>query len=238
MNLVQLGAFFKTKRTEQKLTQSQVANHLGISPQAVSKWERGENLPDVSFFPDIAALYQTSIDAIVTAGQVSVGGSSPPVQLDTAVKAPAPRQFTPAMLSQLFDSDLFEPVLALAQTSETVADMDMSFEFFAYLSKTQKHMLLDVLLTKPDYVLAIEDMIPTATAADRFRILDKLLLEQDFDTIQEIVTFLSPRHRQQVSDFIVSHDIALHVIEPLLPFFDHQQTTSIHNHYQTQEVNS
>lgn len=233
MNLVQLGAFFKSKRAEQRLTQSQVAAHLGISPQAVSKWERGENLPDVTFFPDLAALYHTTIDAIVNAGQIQSKPSEVGVSINQAL---VHKPLTPATLSELFDASLFEPVLELAQNSLTVAEMGISFEFFAYLSKTQKHALLDVLLAKPDYVLAIEDMIPTATATDRFRLLDKLLADQDFDTIQDIITFLGPRHRERLAQFIVAQQIPQQVIASLLPFFDHQQTQAIEACYLPKEA--
>lgn len=49
-------------RSESGLTQEEVANHLGITKAAVSKWECGQSLPDISLLPAIADLYSTSID--------------------------------------------------------------------------------------------------------------------------------------------------------------------------------
>lgn len=49
-------------RSESGLTQEETANHLGITKEAVSKWECGQSMPDISLLPAIADLYSTSID--------------------------------------------------------------------------------------------------------------------------------------------------------------------------------
>ena len=46
------------------LTQEQVAMKLGVSYQAVSKWENNANTPDIALLPEIAALFGTSIDSL------------------------------------------------------------------------------------------------------------------------------------------------------------------------------
>ena len=51
-------------RAESGLTQEEVANRLGITKAAVSKWECGQSMPDISLLPAIADLYSTSIDDI------------------------------------------------------------------------------------------------------------------------------------------------------------------------------
>ena len=51
------------------LTQETVAGRLGVSNQAVSKWESGVCYPDITLLPDIAALYGVSIDALFGMGQ-------------------------------------------------------------------------------------------------------------------------------------------------------------------------
>ena len=44
----------KSFRYENRLTQEQFATSLGLSPQAISKWERGECYPDITFLPILA----------------------------------------------------------------------------------------------------------------------------------------------------------------------------------------
>lgn len=56
-------------RREKGNTQQELAAHLGISVQAVSKWERNEGYPDISMLPRLAAYYGTSVDDLLGVGE-------------------------------------------------------------------------------------------------------------------------------------------------------------------------
>jgi len=56
---------FINLRKEKGYTQADAAEKLHVSPQAVSKWENGDSMPDVSLLADIAALFDTSIDFLL-----------------------------------------------------------------------------------------------------------------------------------------------------------------------------
>lgn len=58
-----IGQNIKLLRQRKKLTQEQVAAQLGVSYQAVSKWETSANTPDIALLPEIAALFGVPIDA-------------------------------------------------------------------------------------------------------------------------------------------------------------------------------
>lgn len=60
-----LGANIKRIRFERNLTQEEVANHLGVSAQSVSKWERSEGYPDIEMLPCIANYLGISIDELL-----------------------------------------------------------------------------------------------------------------------------------------------------------------------------
>lgn len=55
----------KKYRVLKNLTQEDVANFLGITPQSVSKWERGESFPDITLLPALANIFETSIDLLM-----------------------------------------------------------------------------------------------------------------------------------------------------------------------------
>lgn len=59
-------------RKEKGLTQSELGDRVGVSFQAVSKWERGETLPDTAILPDLARVLETSIDGILLGGERQV----------------------------------------------------------------------------------------------------------------------------------------------------------------------
>ena len=57
-----LSKKLREKREEAELTQNEVAEELHVSPQSISKWERGEALPSVEFLPKLAEIYKCKID--------------------------------------------------------------------------------------------------------------------------------------------------------------------------------
>ena len=52
----------KEYRRENHLTQEDFGRLLGVSPQAISKWERVECYPDITFLPELAALLLCRVD--------------------------------------------------------------------------------------------------------------------------------------------------------------------------------
>ena len=62
---MKLNERLKHLRMQQNLTQEQVAEHLCVSSQSVSKWERGLVQPDLQMLPRLAILYHTSTDALL-----------------------------------------------------------------------------------------------------------------------------------------------------------------------------
>ena len=60
-----LSENLKKFRAAKGMTQEEVANDLHITSQSVSKWERGETYPDITFLPALANLFDTSIDLLI-----------------------------------------------------------------------------------------------------------------------------------------------------------------------------
>ena len=55
----------KELRMAHNMTQEAVAEHLGVSSQTVSKWERGLSCPDLVCLDDLADLLGTDIDSLL-----------------------------------------------------------------------------------------------------------------------------------------------------------------------------
>lgn len=60
-----LSENLKKYRILNNLTQEDVAGYLGITSQSVSKWERGETYPDITFLPALANIFETSVDLLI-----------------------------------------------------------------------------------------------------------------------------------------------------------------------------
>ena len=60
-----IGKRIALLRKEKGLTQEELANHMGVSPQAVSKWENDQTCPDISALPRLARLLGVSVDELL-----------------------------------------------------------------------------------------------------------------------------------------------------------------------------
>lgn len=56
-------------RKEKQMTQEELAQHLGVSPQAVSKWENDQTCPDISLLPQLAKLLGVTTDELLSGKQ-------------------------------------------------------------------------------------------------------------------------------------------------------------------------
>ena len=61
-----LGKRIAALRREKGLKQDELAEKLGVSPQAVSKWENDQTCPDISILPLLAKILGVSVDALLT----------------------------------------------------------------------------------------------------------------------------------------------------------------------------
>ena len=62
MDQIKIGKFICTKRKEKNITQSELAESLGISDRAISKWENGICLPDASNMHELCKLLGITIN--------------------------------------------------------------------------------------------------------------------------------------------------------------------------------
>lgn len=72
MNTEKIAGQISSLRKAKGLTQNELGERVGVSFQAVSKWERGETLPDISVLPDLAKVLETSTDSILLGGEKQV----------------------------------------------------------------------------------------------------------------------------------------------------------------------
>jgi transcriptional regulator with XRE-family HTH domain len=65
MDAQNIGKFLVQLRKEQNLTQKEISILCNVTTQAVSKWERGESIPDVGLLERLSILYRISINEII-----------------------------------------------------------------------------------------------------------------------------------------------------------------------------
>lgn len=66
MDMVKIGSFLAELRKEQKLTQAELGEKLGVTNKTVSRWETGTYMPPVEMLEELSSLYGLTINEILS----------------------------------------------------------------------------------------------------------------------------------------------------------------------------
>ena len=66
-----IGKRIMTLRKSRGMTQDQLAEKLGVSPQAVSKWENDQTCPDISLLPKLSKILGVTVDELLSGKQAA-----------------------------------------------------------------------------------------------------------------------------------------------------------------------
>ncbi|MBQ8612103.1 MAG: helix-turn-helix domain-containing protein [Oscillospiraceae bacterium] len=97
MDMLKTGKLIGQRRAQLGLTQAELAQRLGVTDKAVSKWERGKSLPDIALLNGLASQLHLSVVEILDGEQRNAADTS--FRLQT-VTAPMPEEYArPVMLT-------------------------------------------------------------------------------------------------------------------------------------------
>jgi transcriptional regulator with XRE-family HTH domain len=72
MDQIKIGRFIAEQRKKQNLTQAQLAEHLGITDRAISKWENGRAMPDSSLMLELCSILKISVNDLLSGEVVTM----------------------------------------------------------------------------------------------------------------------------------------------------------------------
>lgn len=72
---IKIGIFIKEQRRKKNLSQSALAEKMLVSREAVSKWENGHNLPDVSIMSRLAEILDVTVDELLAGEKTLVSAN-------------------------------------------------------------------------------------------------------------------------------------------------------------------
>ncbi len=72
-NTTSFGVYLSRLRKRADMTQSELADRIGVTRQAVSKYERGESFPDISVLVPLADIFSVTLDDLIAAGDPTEG---------------------------------------------------------------------------------------------------------------------------------------------------------------------
>ena len=81
MNQIKIGKFIADCRKQVNLTQMQLAEKLGITDKAISKWERGISMPDTSIMLELCGILGISVNELLSGEKISMENNQKNEQL-------------------------------------------------------------------------------------------------------------------------------------------------------------
>lgn len=84
---MKIGIQLAELRKERGISQERLAGEIGVSRQAVTKWESGETLPDIERLAALSFFFGVTIDSLVRGGDDSCASRKSPSRLPSAPKA-------------------------------------------------------------------------------------------------------------------------------------------------------
>ena len=76
MDQIKIGKFIADCRKNANLTQAQLAQKLGITDKAISKWERGVSMPDSSIMLDLCDILCISVNELLSGEKINMENSN------------------------------------------------------------------------------------------------------------------------------------------------------------------
>ena len=73
MDMVKMGHFLAELRKEQKLTQAELGEKLGVTNKTVSRWETGNYMPPVEMLEALSNLYGLTINELLSGRKLTAG---------------------------------------------------------------------------------------------------------------------------------------------------------------------
>lgn len=70
MNQEKIGLFISNLRKEKDMTQLELANKLGVTDRAISKWENGRGMPDLSLIRNLCEILEISINELLNGERI------------------------------------------------------------------------------------------------------------------------------------------------------------------------
>lgn len=72
MDQIKIGRFIAESRKKVKLTQTQLAEKLGITDKAISKWETGKSMPDTAIMLQLCDILEISVNELLSGEKISM----------------------------------------------------------------------------------------------------------------------------------------------------------------------
>ncbi len=207
LNTIQFGKYLSDLRKKKDMTQSEVADKLNLTRQAISRYETGDSFPDISILVEIAKIYEVSLTDLINSGNPTVG--------ELLILNNIANKNEDVVVEDVKDLESLAPLIkpsVLEKLSKNLADDGINISSFCNLANyLSDDAVVDVLCSKKFVDMDdsfIEKLIPFLDNQSRMKIFDKILnSELDYRLVKDLV-----------SDYHMLEIVEASVVDGALPF--------------------
>ena len=216
---VKIGQTIKALRQKKDMTQMNLADELGVSYQAVSNWERGNSMPDISKLKELSGVLGCTIDELL--------GNSPETEfVKSAIDAE--KVTSPVESPDLATIAKVAPMLKPTQTEslleKTLDSVDsLKMEDIISLAPFLSDDYLERLIAKFDVVqsgiLSIAGLAPFLSDKSLEQMVDKMIAAGQADRCQALYPFLPQEVLRKLANELVEK-YGVKALASMAPFLD------------------
>ena len=186
------GGYLSRLRKERDMTQSELADRLNLTRQAVSKYETGDSFPDVSILVSIANIFHVTLDELIRSGEPTVG--------EAAILSTAAKNEPTAIAQNIEDIKGIAPLLkpsVLERASVGLARRGIDVTHIVELSE----------FLNDKTVIAMLENATDVEASD--------------ELVSRLIPFMDEKARYNVFEKILDGEMDWHLIKILLPYAEY-----------------
>ena len=201
INSHRTGAFISRLRKDKDWTQLELAEKLHVTHQAVSRWETGETFPDIATLPDIARLFNCTVDDLLAGEQVqrvqdrpSAGTVVEELAAGRTVEAARIAREDPGGLDAVLEAAPLARPSAMNEIARTLSGVTFTAAQAAELAPFVDSEVLGSLIAD----MPLEDL--------------------DEDVLSELAPFLSADDLDRIVQHVLSGKLSFEAVGALAPF--------------------
>lgn len=213
-NMGQIGRKISALRKGQNMTQMELADRLGISFQAVSNWERGNTMPDISKLPELAEIFHVTTDELL--GETS-----------GLVRSAAKGEMQQYMEQNPVSVDEFSQAVPLLPPAQAEAGFEKLAGQMPNLTLKDIEDILPQIgsrLAETGQYGRLENFLPFLPEAARQDIAQKMYGQNGLCGFDDIAPFLSKSYLNSLAKEVLEKD-GIKSISPIVPFLDKEMLT-------------
>lgn len=195
IDTVAVGGSLKNLRKQKNLTQTQLADKIGITPQAISKWERGESFPDISLWPLLSDIYETTIDLMLAPNNITSVIKNINIVSESIIKQMKEEINLDLFvyLNEIQKMDMINYLLGLKDYEKYI------YEIIPHTTPNHRETIVIEILKKGHYY-KLEEIAPYIPKPLFDEIIKFLLSKKEFEILENLEPFLTKTQKTLIKE--------------------------------------